>query len=90
VKNVNWVQASIDARKKAEAANEDTKKCETMEKQVFSSLGAYSTPTGKVGAANLAAHSPTLLTRNASEMYNSSVGKTDAYTRSPAAPYAEL
>jgi len=69
VSKVDWVQASVDARKKAQAANEDPKECEKLEKEAFTSLGAYAQPTQNTQTGNLAIHSPNLMTRNAGEAF---------------------
>lgn len=62
VSNVDWEKAASDARGKAMAANEDTAECEQLEKQAYSSLVAYASPSPSAATANLALHSPNLMT----------------------------
>jgi len=69
VSSVDWVKASLDAR--AKAAGEDTEVVEKLEKDAFSSLGAYATPSPATSLANVAIHSPGLLTGNAADNYAS-------------------
>lgn len=83
VSRVDWKQASIDARKKAQGSKEQSEKCEEMEKDAYVAMGgAYSSPTTNAGTGNIQMHSPGLLTRNAAENYNSVVPE-GTYTRSP-------
>merc|ERR1719215_1792226 len=69
VSKVDWNKASQDARQKAAAANEDPAECEKLEKEAFTSLGAYAQPTPNAQAGNLAIHSLNLMTRNAGEAF---------------------
>jgi MATE family multidrug resistance protein len=86
VSRVDWVQASMDARKKAQNSKEESEKCEELEKDAYVAMaGAYSSPTTNTGTGNIQMHSPGLMTRNAAENYNSIVGNAEgnSYTRSP-------
>jgi len=83
VSRVNWQQASIDARKKAQGSKEELAECEKLEKDAFVAMGAYSSPSVNASTSNMQMHSPGLLTRNAAENYNSVVGDGSIYKRSP-------
>jgi len=82
VSKVDWQQASMEAR--AKTVEEDTAECENLEKKAFASLGAYSSPSPKFSLANIAEHSPGLLTRNAAENYEGlHLDDSSKYLRSP-------
>lgn len=85
VSRVDWVQASQDARRKAQGNKEELGECEKLEKDAFISMGAYQSPTVNTATGNMQMHSPGLLTRNAAENYNSVVGDANgsSYKRSP-------
>merc|ERR1712087_1040052 len=69
VSSVDWVKASLEARVKA--GEEDTEVVEKLEKDVYSSLGAYQTPSPAASLANIALHSPGLMTGTAADNYAS-------------------
>lgn len=89
VSRVDWVQASKDARKKAQGGKEELEECEKLEKDAFAAMGAaFQSPTLNTSTGNMLMHSPGVLTRNAAENYNSVVGDGTTYTRSPASKAA--
>lgn len=86
VSRVDWVEASKEARRKAQGSKEESEKCEELEKDAYVAMaGAYTSPTTNTGTGNIQMHSPGLLTRNAAENYNSVVADGTTYTRSPGA-----
>jgi len=89
VSRVDWVEASKEARRKAQGSKEESEKCEEMEKDAYVAMaGAYTSPTTNTGTGNIQMHSPGLLTRNAAENYNSVVDGSN-YKRSPGATHIE-
>lgn len=69
VSNVDWVQASNDARKRA--AGEDTKECETQEKNAFQSIASFPSPAAKAGDADVTEPAaPLVLTQRAGEKFD--------------------
>eukprot|EP00401_Gymnodinium_catenatum_P006829 CAMPEP_0117518260 /NCGR_PEP_ID=MMETSP0784-20121206/32040_1 /TAXON_ID=39447 /ORGANISM="" /LENGTH=548 /DNA_ID=CAMNT_0005314175 /DNA_START=96 /DNA_END=1742 /DNA_ORIENTATION=- len=81
VLRVDWEKASQEARAKAAVNQEDTQLCEKLEVEAYTSLGSYMSPAPNADTANVAQHSPGLLTRHAASDYEG-LGKGD-YHRSP-------
>merc|ERR1712176_863403 len=68
VSRVDWVKASQEARQKANAAKEDPKTCEKLEKEAFAAQ-TIATPSANTQTANVAIHTPGLMTRNAADNF---------------------
>jgi len=90
VSKVDWHKASLEARAKANQANEDPAECEKLEKDAFLSTGALVAPSPNTSASNMAMHSPTLMTRPAAEQYEKRMGNDEGgFHRTPCKRVAE-